>query len=159
MVFYFFFHFLLLSWNFAWKHRIFQRIYPMPWRWLGKWNAHFYFGFLWIFVRNDMRNLLWTWKYRKLNWFEILNEILRKLWKIRKFMVEIFATGWPGSQSFADLDWSRTNVGRPDLAAASPRPLRQSMRVASLGPGSGRRDSGGRDPINSDKFPIRMISF
>ena len=70
-------------------------------------------------------------------------------------MVEIFATGWPGSQSFADLDWPRTNVGRPILAAASPRPLRQSMRVALLGPGTGRRDF----PSNSEKFPIRMISF
>ena len=84
---------------------------------------------------------------------------MQKQKDFRKFMVEIFATGWPGSQSFADLDWPRTNVGHPVLAAASPRPLRQSMRVASLGPGSGRRDSGGRDPINSDKFPIRMISF
>ena len=68
-----------------------------------------------------------------------MNEILRKLWKIRKFMVEIFATGWPGSQSFADLDWPRTNVGHPVLAAASPRPLRQSTRVALVGPGTGHR--------------------
>ena len=88
-----------------------------------------------------------------------MNEILRKSWKIRKFMVEIFATGWPGSQSFADLDWPRTNVGHPVLAAASPRPLRQSMRVALLGPGAGRRDLGDRHPINFEKFPIRMISF
>ena len=85
--------------------------------------------------------------------------MLRKLWKIRKFAVEIFATGWPGSHSFADRDWPRTNVGHPVLAAASPRPLRQSPRVALLGPGAGRRDLGCRNPINFDKFPIRMISF
>ena len=159
MVFYFFFHFLLLYWNFAWKHRIFQRIYPMPWRWLGKWNAHFYFGFLWIFIWNDMRKLLWTWKYRKLKWVKTLNEISRKLWKIRKCMVEIFATGWPGSQSFADLDWPRTNVGHPVLAAASPRPLRQPTRVALVGPGTGHRVWGINIPSKSEKFPNRMISL
>ena len=91
--------------------------------------------------------------------FETVNEILRKSWKIRKFMVEIFATGWPGSQSFADLNWPRTNVGHPVLAAASPRPLRQSTRVALVGPGTGHKYWGINIPSIPRNFRFAWFRF
>ena len=51
IVLYFFFHYLFLSWNFAWNHRVFQRIFPMPWWWGRKMECSFLFWFFLLLIK------------------------------------------------------------------------------------------------------------